>query len=252
MTVNRLKLNEDKTEMILISSSKSNLTLPSFVDLNDCSITISSSVRNLGVTFDQSLSFHQHIANVCRLCYLEICRISSVRHLLSDDAIKTLLCALFRHVWITVILCLLVLQNTSLKNSRKFRIMLLDSSSVAPNLIMSPLSFIACTGFLSILELTTRFLLSVSKFWNQLRPLTSLISYMFTPPPPPPPPPPSGSFVLHLMIDFSVFVTSEQSRMVNALLLVREITPGTSSHSVRHSQSLASFKTKLKPHLFPK
>ena len=93
MTVNKLKLNEDKTEMILISSPKSNLILPSSVDLNGCSITISSSVRNLGVTFDQSLSFRQHVANVCRLCYLEIRRNSSVRHLLSDDATKTLLCA---------------------------------------------------------------------------------------------------------------------------------------------------------------
>ena len=137
---------------------------------------------------------------------------------------------LFCHVWITVMLCLLVLQNTSLKNSSKFRIMLLDSSSVAPNLIMSPLSFIACTGSLSIWESTTRFLLSVSKFWNQLRPLTSLISYMFTLPP--------GNFVLHLMIDFSVFLTSEQSRMVNALLLIRELTPGTSSHSLFGIRSL--------------
>ena len=93
MTVNKLKLNEDKTEMILISSPKSSLTLPSSVDLNGCSITISSSVRNLGVTFDQSLSFRHHVANVCRLCYLKIRRISSVRHLLSDDATKTLLCA---------------------------------------------------------------------------------------------------------------------------------------------------------------
>ena len=77
-------------DWILISDQ---LTLPSAVDLNGCSITISSSVRNLGVTVDQSLSFRQHVANVCRLCYLEIRRISFVRHHLTDDALKTLLCA---------------------------------------------------------------------------------------------------------------------------------------------------------------
>ena len=110
------------------------------------------------------------------------------------------------------------------------KIMLLDSSSVAPNLIMSPLSFIACTGSLSIWESTTRFLLSVSKFWNQLRPLTSLISYMFTLPP--------GSFVLYLMINFSVYLTLEQSWMANTLLLIRELTPGTSSHSLFGIHSL--------------
>ena len=79
--------------MILISSPKSNLTLPSSVNLNGCSTTISSSVRNLGVTFDQSLSFRQLVANVCRLCCLEIRHISCVCYLLYDDATKTLLCA---------------------------------------------------------------------------------------------------------------------------------------------------------------
>ena len=41
------------------------------------------------------------------------------------------------HVWITVILCLLVLQNTSLKNSRKFETMLLDSPSIVTPLLYS-------------------------------------------------------------------------------------------------------------------
>ena len=52
---------------------------------------------------------------------------------------------LFYRVWITVMLCLLVLQN-----SRMLRTILLDSSSVVPNWIMSPLSFIVCSDFLSI------------------------------------------------------------------------------------------------------
>ena len=65
MSVDELKLNEYKSEMILISPPKSTLSLPSSVDLNGCSITISFSVRNLGVTIDQSLSFRKHVANVC-------------------------------------------------------------------------------------------------------------------------------------------------------------------------------------------
>ena len=105
MSVNRLKLNEDKIDMILISPSKSNMNLPSSVDLNGYPITISSFVHNLGVTLDQSLPFCQHDANACSLCYQEICRISSVHHLLTDDATKSLLCAF-------------VLQNTSMKTSR--------------------------------------------------------------------------------------------------------------------------------------
>ena len=65
MSVNKLKLNEDKTEMILTSPSKSILSLPSSVDLNGWSITIPSSVRKLGIMLDQSLSSRKHVANVC-------------------------------------------------------------------------------------------------------------------------------------------------------------------------------------------
>ena len=90
-------------------------------------------------------------------------------------------------------------------------------------LIVSQLSFGVCICFLSVRELITRFLLFVSELLNQVLPLTSLICCMFTLPP--------VSFVLHLMIDFSVFPTLEQSRMVIAFSLVRELPPGTSSHS---------------------
>ena len=136
--------------------------------------------------------------------------------------------------------------------------MLLDSSSFAPNLIMSPLSFIACTGSLSIRESTTRFLLSVSKFWNQLRPLTSLISYVFTPPPPPyththtPPPLPRQ---LRSSSDDRLFCVPHvktKSYGQRSFAYLGANTWNQLPLSVRHLQSLASFKMKLKTHLFPK
>ena len=51
---NKLQLNLDKTEMILITSkhNQKSLSLPFSVDLNGTSIRLSSSVRNLGVTLD--------------------------------------------------------------------------------------------------------------------------------------------------------------------------------------------------------
>ena len=55
-----------------------------------------------------------------------------------------------RHQWCTAVKNEHVRLWGLYMHSRKFRIMLLDSSSVASNLIMSPLSFIACTGSLSI------------------------------------------------------------------------------------------------------
>ena len=48
----------------------------------------------MGVTFDSTLSLHQHVMNVCRVAYHELRRINSIRNLLSIDAVKTLVCSL--------------------------------------------------------------------------------------------------------------------------------------------------------------
>ena len=92
---NRLQLNEDKTEMILISANKvlNNTPLPSEVYLNGTNIKLSQTVRNLGVTLDQTISFQQRISNVCRTCYLELRRISTIRHYIPEEVTKTLICA---------------------------------------------------------------------------------------------------------------------------------------------------------------
>ncbi|WP_419616858.1 reverse transcriptase domain-containing protein, partial [Thiolapillus sp.] len=89
---NKLQLNPDKTEMILITSkhNQKSLSLPFSVDLNGTSIHLSSTVRNLGVTLDQNLSFQQHVSRTCQICYFELRRINSIRHYLSQDALKTL------------------------------------------------------------------------------------------------------------------------------------------------------------------
>ena len=46
------------------------------------------------VTLDSTLSLHQHVMNVCRVAYLELRRINSIRNLLSIDAVKILVCSL--------------------------------------------------------------------------------------------------------------------------------------------------------------
>ena len=54
-----------------------------------CNLTInlSPSFRELGVIFDNTLCFKQHISNICMIAYLELRRMSSIRHCLSVDAI---------------------------------------------------------------------------------------------------------------------------------------------------------------------
>ena len=95
MSTNKLQLNSDKTELIFIAPSRfsSSNVSPKTIQLDDHFITPSQVVRNLGVMLDQKLSFNQYISSICRACYFELRRISSVRHLLSENATKTLICA---------------------------------------------------------------------------------------------------------------------------------------------------------------
>ena len=70
MINNKLQLNEDKTDMILISARKvlNNAPIPSEICLNGTNIKLSQNVRNLGVTLDR----HSFISTTYfkRLSYL--------------------------------------------------------------------------------------------------------------------------------------------------------------------------------------
>ncbi|KAK7094370.1 hypothetical protein V1264_005945 [Littorina saxatilis] len=95
MTVNKLKMNDDKTEIMPVGK-QSNLKLlseTSSLTLSDTTVTFSSKVKNLGVHLDSSLSMDAHINSLCRTAFLEMRRISQIRHLLSLDATKTLVSA---------------------------------------------------------------------------------------------------------------------------------------------------------------
>ena len=96
MTSNKLQIHDDKTDVLLVTAKRIvNLQhLPEFMNINGTCVKVKSSVRNLGVTLDSTLSLHQHVMNVCRVAYLEIRRINSIRNLLSVDAVKTLVCSL--------------------------------------------------------------------------------------------------------------------------------------------------------------
>ena len=49
--------------------------------------------KNLGITLTNNLSMEKHVTNICRSAYIEIRRISTIRHFLIIDATKPLLCA---------------------------------------------------------------------------------------------------------------------------------------------------------------
>ena len=86
MTENQLKLNDDKTEALLLSFFSS--SKPAAISLHN--IPFSDSVRNLGFILDSELSMKKHAIKICQTAYFELKRISSIRRFLTEDTTKTL------------------------------------------------------------------------------------------------------------------------------------------------------------------
>ena len=94
MTSNKLKLNDDKTECLLIASNRTSLPSPhpTSIHIGDTDILFSLQAKNLGVILTNNLSMEKHVTNICRSAYIEIRRIGNIRHYITIDATKTLLC----------------------------------------------------------------------------------------------------------------------------------------------------------------
>ena len=86
MNVNKLKLNEDKTEFF-VASSKSNLKFINEPSLNVCGsiITSSDSVRNFAVIFDSTMSISSHISSISRSLNYHLRNIGRIRCYINED-----------------------------------------------------------------------------------------------------------------------------------------------------------------------
>ena len=92
---NMLKLNTDKTEVILFSSKRnSTLVGEASISVGDSKIIPSSSVRNLGAQFDSHMDMELHVNSICRLCYMQLRQIAHIRKYLTVDATKSIVNAL--------------------------------------------------------------------------------------------------------------------------------------------------------------
>ena len=91
MKLNKLKMNDDKTELMLAGSkSKLRKTDLNAITFSDCKISLSKSVRNLGIYLDEPLSMETHVSHLCKTLYLQLRRISKIRSFLSVDAANKL------------------------------------------------------------------------------------------------------------------------------------------------------------------
>ena len=87
MSSNKLKMNTDKTEIMLCGSLQKlkRIDVNSVIIGDEC-VYFSKSVRNLGIHLDQNLNLNTHIANTRKSCYYEIRNISKFRQFISEKA----------------------------------------------------------------------------------------------------------------------------------------------------------------------
>ena len=88
---NKLKMNDDETELISIASkSKLKQVSTNSMVSQDCEIAFSESLRNLGVFLDESFSREMPVKQLYTVLYFQLRRISKIRSFLTADAANTL------------------------------------------------------------------------------------------------------------------------------------------------------------------
>ena len=86
MKLNMLKLNDDKTELIVFTSKyKQDLYNDFSITIGDTVVDCSSQVKDLGVIFDRVLSLRQHVSYTSRTCRFHHRNISRIRKYIPQD-----------------------------------------------------------------------------------------------------------------------------------------------------------------------
>ena len=95
MIKSKLKINYSKTEFIIfLSPLLKQIVNDLSVSVGDIQVSPSSKVSDLGVVFDQYLTFHDHINGICKSTHFHLHGIRTIRNLLTFDATAQLIHAL--------------------------------------------------------------------------------------------------------------------------------------------------------------
>ena len=95
MFSNKLQLNKEKTELMIIGTKQQRQKMKlSSIELDGELIHVVPEARNLGVIIDSSLTMEAHVNNVCKLCYIQLKNIIKIRCYLTTEATKRLVQAL--------------------------------------------------------------------------------------------------------------------------------------------------------------
>ena len=115
LDINGLSMNPDKTEAIVIGTgARQRADGPVHtVELGCVNIKPSSSVRSLGITIDDTLSFDEHVDSICKTSNFHLRALRHIRKHISEATAKTIACSMIDG---RLDYCNSVLYRTSLVN----------------------------------------------------------------------------------------------------------------------------------------
>ena len=96
MSCNKLKLNRDKTELLVISSKYQPCPSLDSIMVGDHHVNQSDKAWNIGVAFDETLAMDKHVSSVCNSALFHLWNVAKIRMYLTSESTKT-----FVHAYVT-------------------------------------------------------------------------------------------------------------------------------------------------------
>ena len=93
---NCLALNPDKSESVLLGTATRIGPLRDVVSVNVAGtpITLSHSIKSLGLVIDENLKFDSHVSAVCKSCFFHIRALRHLRPMMSTNTATMVACAI--------------------------------------------------------------------------------------------------------------------------------------------------------------
>ena len=103
-SANMPKLNDEKTELMLVTSKRTKhlRNLPTSITIGNAQIPFKRFVKYLGITLDCHLTMNALVSKIARTCYFELRRLASICRFLTSTATATLVSAF---VWSRIDYC---------------------------------------------------------------------------------------------------------------------------------------------------
>ena len=91
MVTRLLKMNDEKTECLVISSGRLAFSIPvTQVQIGESAVSVSKSARNIGVIFYLTLSLKSHVNQVCRKSYFQLRNLGKLRQFFTQSSLEQL------------------------------------------------------------------------------------------------------------------------------------------------------------------